>query len=322
MPGGQGKIDDNEYLAAEWYYSEIMAHDWVLDCSHTKMVSELAGWYYRDDQKKILQVPNGVASEYPRCGPYNVVAGSRKWKELMVYGRSQFAGCPPYDFRYGTEIPAIDEQDFAGIVHWASDGNFYTPGSVPTEDYLLFVGRCTPYKGLLVALQAAARAKEKLTIVPAMNLAEHRKDFEEHKSSIEEAVKQGAKVDVAFLPLTTQHHIAKRELYRRARALLFPVQCNEPFGLTIIEALLCGTPVITTHLGACPEIITQGKTGFVCRDLPDMLEAIKQVDGLDRNLIRKEAFERWHYTRAAREYLAMMGAEPGPERVKVENLAC
>lgn len=307
VPGGRGTIDAHEYEAYEWYWDEVMAHDWVIDCQHTHMFAEIAGWYHRDLQKKILVVPNGVATEYPRCGPYNVVAGSRKWRELMLYGRSQFAGCPPFDTRYGDSIPAMDEQDFAGVVHWATNCNLYTPGEYPREGYLLYVGRCTPYKGLNRALEVAGLSKSRLVVVPAMGMAEHRKDFMAHLPLIEEARKLGAQIDIMELPMDSRHHTAKRELYRRAKALINPVLANEPFGLITIEAMACGTPVIGSYMGALPEIITNGKNGFVCRSTEEMVDALSEIDKLDPAFIREDSVQKWHYLRAAREYLALMG---------------
>ncbi len=60
VPGGHGTIGPYEQLAYEWYWNEVMAHDWIIDFQHTHMFAEIAGWYYRDLQKKIFCVPNGV----------------------------------------------------------------------------------------------------------------------------------------------------------------------------------------------------------------------------------------------------------------------
>lgn len=305
IPAGDENMPLAEYLAATWYYEEIVAHDYVLDCSHNHYVAETAGWYHREHQQKIVIVPNGVASEYPRCGMYNVVVGSKKWKELMLYGRSQFYGTA-YAKQYGETVRPVPEEDFLGIVQWAVDCNFYTPGEALPEDYLLFLGRATPYKGLAMALEVAARAKARLKIAPALQNPAHRTEFESHKPLIEQAVKDGAQVEVVQLPMTSQHHVAKRELYRRAKALLFLVQAHEPFGLTLVEGLACGTPAIGSNLGALPEIINQGQTGFLCRNVDEMVQAVAEVGALNRKAIRDDSETRWHYTRAAKDYLALL----------------
>ena len=93
---------------------------------------------------------------------------------------------------------------------------------------------------------------------------------------------------------------------RRARALLFPVQRAEAFGLVVVEALACGTPVISSRLGAMPEIIQQGKTGFLCRDLDALCQAVKDIGQIDPARSREDAIERFHYLRAAREYISLM----------------
>ena len=195
VPGGYGEIGDKEYLAAEWYYSEIINnHDYVLDCAHMHMVAETAGFYFPEHTKKILVVPNGVSTEYPRGGPYHVVAGSKKWRDLMVYGRSQFYGTA-YEAQYGGLIRSVAEEDFSGVVYWAVDAeHFYTPGEAPREDYYLWLSRPTPYKGLFTALEVAARAKLKLKVVPGIGMPAHQKEWEASLPLIDQEVKNGAQV--------------------------------------------------------------------------------------------------------------------------------
>jgi glycosyltransferase involved in cell wall biosynthesis len=305
VPGGYGKIDDKEYLASEWYYSEIINnHDFVIDCQHMHMVAETAAFYHREHTKKIIVVPNGVSTEYPRCGPYSVVVGSQKWKELMLYGRSQFYGTP-YEEQYGGLIRSVASEDFLGIVNWSVDTNFYTPGEA-RDDYFLWLSRPTPYKGLATALEVAARGRLKLKVAPGLGMEAHHKEWEASLPLIEQAVKAGAQVEVVILPQNSQHHIMKRELYRRARALIYPVQAHEPFGLVVTEALSSGTPVIASTMGAMPEIIRHGETGFLCKNVDEFVEATKNVGALNPKLIREDSEARWHYTRAAQEFLKLM----------------
>ena len=72
----------------------------------------------------------------------------------------------------------------------------------------------------------------------------------------------------------------KRELLGRASALLFPIQWEEPFGLVMIEAMACGTPVLATRRGSVPEVVDEGVTGFVCDDVDGMVEAYGRVQEL------------------------------------------
>ena len=294
-----------EWLLPEWHYDEIMANDYVLDCSLNHPVAEWAGWYGPPEhQRKIAVVLNGTTSHTPRCGMYNTVVGSKKWKELLLYGRTQFYGTP-FEAQYGASIEPVTEEAFLGIVPFWTDVNFYTPGDIK-EDYFLFCSRPTAYKGLAQALELAGERKLHLKIVPGLGAASHHIELEQHGPQIEAAVARGARVEVVVIPQTSYHHVLKREIYRRARALLAPSQSHEPFGLVLIEALACGTPVIASRMGAFPEIINHGQTGFLCKNKAEYLEAIDRVGDLNPQAPRADAESRWHYTRAAQDYIKLL----------------
>jgi glycosyltransferase involved in cell wall biosynthesis len=94
----------------------------------------------------------------------------------------------------------------------------------------------------------------------------------------------------------------KAELIARARALLFPTQTNEAFGLVLAEALMSGTPVICSDRGACPELV-RPETGFTCSTFEEYVSALAQVDRISPLACRIFALENYHYLRMAREYL-------------------
>ena len=90
-----------------------------------------------------------------------------------------------------------------------------------------------------------------------------------------------------------------------ASALVFPVDWPEPFGLVMIEALACGTPVIAFRRGSIPEVIEDGVTGFVVDSVDEAVEAVGRVDELDRRRCRREFEERFSARRMAADYLAL-----------------
>jgi glycosyltransferase involved in cell wall biosynthesis len=75
--------------------------------------------------------------------------------------------------------------------------------------------------------------------------------------------------------------------YQDAKALLMPIQWEEPFGMNMIEAMACGTPVIAFRRGSIPEVVIDGKTGFIVDTFDEMVEAIKKIDTIDRNACRE-----------------------------------
>jgi len=82
-------------------------------------------------------------------------------------------------------------------------------------------------------------------------------------------------------------HVGKNRLLKNAAALLVPIQWEEPFGLYMIEAMACGTPVIAFDRGAVREIVVDGRTGFICKNISEMTEAVKRIGEIDRGDCRK-----------------------------------
>ena len=89
IPGSYGEIDlVAESRVMELYRTEILNSDLIVDCSHNKLPAEEIYWYHRQATKKTVLIPNGVHGHIPRCPKYNLILGSRKWKELVIYGKT------------------------------------------------------------------------------------------------------------------------------------------------------------------------------------------------------------------------------------------
>jgi glycosyltransferase involved in cell wall biosynthesis len=97
----------------------------------------------------------------------------------------------------------------------------------------------------------------------------------------------------------------KGELLGGARALLFPIDWAEPFGLVMIEAMACGTPVVAWRAGSVPEIIEDGVTGFIVDNIEDAVQATRRAATLDRRRVRREFERRFTADRMAREYVEL-----------------
>jgi glycosyltransferase involved in cell wall biosynthesis len=100
-------------------------------------------------------------------------------------------------------------------------------------------------------------------------------------------------------------HQRKLELLAGARALVFPIRWNEPFGLVMIEALACGTPVLAFPEGAAPEVVEHGRTGFLCQDEADMAESVHKLDELDRVACRAAVEGYFSTERMVNEHLEL-----------------
>jgi len=166
-----------------------------------------------------------------------------------------------------------------GTIHHAVDTTAFPPVSQP-EDYLLFLGRFTEGKGVLAAIEVARRAGLKLVLAAAGN--------EYYERVVAPLVD-----DTNVVYVGEVGGADKASLLGRARALLYPVQANEPFGLVMVEAMACGTPVAALRRGAVGEILEHGVTGGVFDSLDELVEGLPSVLSLDRGRVRTRAVERF-----------------------------
>jgi glycosyltransferase involved in cell wall biosynthesis len=294
-----------EYEVYKMYKEEILSSDLIIDCAHAHTIAEQVAWFHREHKSNVLIVQNGVVTHTPRCAPWNIVVGSSMWKKLVVQGISQFKDTPweksDFDFAMSKCFP----EEEVHIIPWATNTDFYCPdpdAPYEKEDYLLFCGRPTPYKGLHTAIKLAEEKKIPLKIFSSVAQLEHQFWRSYYVEMIDKAKAKGAKIELVEerIPFGNEQ---KRDLYRKAKALIFPVEAHEPFGLVVIEALSCGTPAITSTLGAMPELVKQGETGFLCKTLEDYAEAINNIEQLNPEACRKDAVERFDRMRIAQMYL-------------------
>ncbi len=164
--------------------------------------------------------------------------------------------------------------------------------------------RPTPYKGLGKAIQLAIETGIHLKLAMPMEIPEHQYFGQQYLIQIEEAREKKANIEVVKLHGDSRHHTEKRELYRKAKALLVTVEAHEPFGLTLIEAMACGCPVIASKMGAFPEILTSD-TGFLCADDDRFKEAIAQVGLISPDDCRRNVLDRFDRMVVAPQYIQL-----------------
>jgi glycosyltransferase involved in cell wall biosynthesis len=160
------------------------------------------------------------------------------------------------------------------------------------EDYLLFLGRFTEGKGVLQAIEIAKRLGMRL-ILAAADDAYYRETIAPH-------------VDGRLITYFGEADFsAKVALFGGARALLYPIQAREPFGLVLAEAMACGTPVAALDRGAVREVVDEGVTGIVFDDLEQMVNELPRVFDLDRRRVRTQAVARFGVSRMVDGYVAV-----------------
>lgn len=187
-------------------------------------------------------------------------------------------------------LPWIDWQ---GTVYHGLPGDLYTFQEKPGK-YLAFLGRISPEKRVDRAIQIAKKVGMEIKIAAKVD-ATDREYFEE-----------------MIKPLLNDpwtDYIGeigegeKDEFLGNAYALLFPIDWPEPFGMVMIEAMACGTPVIAYNQGSVPEVIEEGVTGFIVENLEEAVRAVKMVPSLSRKWCRQVFEERFSASRMASDYL-------------------
>ena len=183
----------------------------------------------------------------------------------------------------------LEGLNVVGVVLHGIDTDAFAFRAQP-DDYLLFLGRFTEGKGVLQAIEVARRVGMKL-ILAAAEEEYYREQVAPHVDG------------VSVVYFGEADHAQKVKLFGGARALLYPVQAREPFGLVLAEAMACGTPVAALDKGAVREVVEDGVTGIVFDDLDGMVSGLGRVLALDRRAVCARAVARFGAARMVDEYV-------------------
>lgn len=186
----------------------------------------------------------------------------------------------------------IDLNFIATVYNGLDFSGFPMPDKAGEE--LLWIGRICHEKGTKEAIEVAKKTGLPLTLAGKTDMLKYQAYTEEVMAMIDgKQIKFIGEIDDQ----------QKIELLKKTKALLMPVNWNEPFGLTQIEAMAMGVPTIAFDKGAEREIITDGETGFIVQDTDEMTKAVRQVDDLNRALIRGDALARFDADTMTDNYL-------------------
>jgi len=190
--------------------------------------------------------------------------------------------------------------NWQGTVYHGLPRDLYTFREAPGK-YLAFIGRISPEKGVDRAIAIAKQVGMKLKIAAKVNGENYSKvDWQYFQDVVKPRLKDPL---VEFVGEIGDKE--KDEFLGHAYALLFPVDWPEPFGLPMIEAIACGTPVIAYRRGSVPEVMEDGVTGFIVDDLETAVQAMQRVSALNRRRCREVFEQRFSASRMAQDYLAI-----------------
>jgi len=286
----KGRIDyGKEVWVEREYHNLLMDMDVVWSCSLDHIESERL--YHLYGKRNIVNTINGRCYYMPRP-PFNVVTGSLAWqRDANQHGLN-------------TEM-----------VYYGIDTSFYTVGDKNFKErgqWYLWLSRFHPDKGLDMALDMAEWLGIKLKVAGSMNFADHAM----YGKGYIERISKMDNVEYVELPMDSTHHEAKRELYRNAKAFLYPVQYFECFGMVVVEAMACGCPVITTANGAMPELVENGRSGFICHTKEDFTHALqKLIPTYNSSSSLHKGFNIWEGARQQAEKFSWEESAKGYEKL-------
>jgi glycosyltransferase involved in cell wall biosynthesis len=188
----------------------------------------------------------------------------------------------------------IPDASFAATIYHGLPRDLLTPTLKPRGGYLAFIGRISPEKRVDRAIRIARAVGIPLKIAAKVD----RVDLEYFKAEIEPMLDSP---DVEYIGEIDERR--KPGFLGEARALLFPIDWPEPFGLVMIEAMACGTPVMAFRNGSVQEVIDEGLTGFVVEDEEEAVRKLGALLALDRGRVRRRFEERFTAQRMAADYV-------------------
>lgn len=209
----------------------------------------------------------------------------------------EFPGMPVVSISHSQRRP-LPAAHWVGTVHHGLSAEVCPFNPVPRGRYLAFLGRVSPEKGVERAIDIARAAGQRLRIAAKVDAA----DAGYFRRCV--APRLGGTVEF----LGELGEAEKQAFLGNAAALLFPIDWPEPFGLAMIEAMACGTPVLAWRNGAVPEVLEHGVSGFIVDSLDEAVALVPRLARLDRGRVRARFEARFTAERMARDYLAVYRA--------------
>jgi len=253
-----------------------------------------------------------ISAAFERAGEFDVIHNSCDFLPLTysglidtpvvttIHGFSSERIVPVFEkynqLGYYVSISDADRHsklDYAATIHHGIDMDEFEVGSRP-GDYLLFFGRIHPEKGTAEAIEVATRAGLPLTIAGIVQ------DSEYFERLVEPRIDGTL---VRYVGAVGRE--LRGELLGEARALLHLIDFEEPFGFSVVEAMACGTPVITHSRGSMPEIVRQGENGFLVSSVDEAVGAVRAAAGMGGLAVRASVEHRFDSNRMCDDYLAL-----------------
>jgi len=258
----------------DWQVPETLNASWAFEQASAFDVMHSHAYHFALPFTRFVSTPV-VHTYHVQLGP-EVVEGFRRFPDTQLVAISEFQRSELEGF---DEVPVIHNGIDAGAFPFSADGG----------DYLAFLGRMIPSKGAAEAVRVARELDFPLIMAgPSTEWFER-----EVRPAVDGGlIRYEGPIDAA----------GRNELLSGAAALVYPITYPEPFGLVMVEAMACGTPVVAFGVGAVPEIVEQGIGGCWVPAGASLGEAVQSAVQLDRRRVREAAVERFDYRRMVDAY--------------------
>ena len=271
----------------------------------SRVVSELKPDIIHSFSRLMYGYPLFVTSKIPFLQSYQrkISAKSTLFAVKLAGQKLRFTSCAAH------MLIGLPNQQFFTPVFNFTDIDYFTSDALTERTFLMFLGRIENIKGTKEAIQAAIQSN--IDIIVAGNVEpEHYKYFDEEIKPLM------AHPLVQYVGAVNDEQ--KKYYLQRAKALLFPVKWEEPFGIVLAEALACGTPVIAFNRGSVPEIILDNINGYIVTNVNEMVTAINKIDQLNKEKIRSDACARFSLEIITKQYLDLLEKQVS-RKLKMNN---
>jgi glycosyltransferase involved in cell wall biosynthesis len=227
--------------------------------------------------------------------PFDKNAG-RKLGPADEYYKQWLSSVPMVAISESAKAQAPDDLNFVAVVHHGLPMKDFHSTRKRLGNYVAWLGRFSPEKGAHLAIEAAKQAGMPIVLAGTQDRY-NQESMHYYREVLEPLFKEE---HVKYIgPANLQR---KLNMLSRARAFLNPIEWEEPFGMVMIEAMAVGCPVISFPRGAAPEIVVDGKTGFLVKDVPEMVQALEKINEIDRAETRHHVEECFSSDLMARNY--------------------
>ena len=273
---------DDDSTLWNWEFHEVMHVGFALEHAREFDVVHSHSYHYALPFTRLVEPP--IVHTYHVLPDADVVAGYARYRDALLvavsdYQRRQFDR---------PELPVIHHGLATSAFPFAPEGG----------DYLLFVGNLVSAKGAAGAIEVARSAGMRLVLAGASADAAGSTDY--YEQTLLPLLEDPGVEYVGWVPPARRN-----ELLAGAAALVYPINTPETFGLVMVEAMACGTPVLALERGAVPEVVTPGVTGYHAPDVEGLAAKVPAVLELDRRRVRDEAVRRFDARRMVADHEAL-----------------